>query len=145
MADEQKKPEKFSEVNDPRARTRDKSGKWSGLGALAESPEVKVVSSAIKTRDYRKFLESIEPGAMQVLARAMRSKGVPIKERIAIATDILNRLHGKALVSVEADAAKKKIEQMSTDELRDLVKKLLAETGLEEADVVEASPGQVVN
>ena len=145
MADEKKKPDqRFSEVNDPRARTRDKTGRWSGLGALAESPEVKSVSTAIKTRDYRKFLESIEPGAMQVLAKAMRSKGVAMKERIAIATDILNRLHGKAITSVEADAAKKRVEQMSTDELRDLVKKLLTETGID-SDLVAVDPDQVIN
>lgn len=120
----------FSEVNVPGARTRDKKGMFSGLGTPVESSEVKAVHRAAKIRDYRKFLESIEPTALRVLADALRDKKVPAKERIMIAQDILTRLHGKALVPQEAEEAKRRVEQMSTDELRDFVGELAGEMGM---------------
>lgn len=141
MEDDKKKLPPFSEVNLPGARTRDRKGKFSGLGTPVESTEVQAVRRAAKIRDYRKFLESIEPTALNVLASALRDKKVPAKERILIAQDILTRLHGKALVPQEADEAKRRVEQMSTDELRDFVGELAGEMGMN----LKPKAGQVVN
>lgn len=130
MADEKKALPPFSEVNVPGARTRNKHGRFSGLGTPVESTEVQAVRRAAKIRDYRKFLESIEPAAMRVLADALRNKKVPVKERLLVAQDILTRLHGKALVPQEAEEAKRRVEHMSTDELKDFVGELAGEMGM---------------
>lgn len=144
--DERKKEPKpilppFSEVNVPGARSRDKRGQYSGIGTPVESDEVKGVRRAAKIRDYRKFLESIEPTAMKVLAEALRDKRVGIKEKLLVAQDVLNRLHGKALVPQEAEEARRKVENMSTDELVSFVTDLAGEMGL----AVKPKSSQVVN
>jgi hypothetical protein len=133
MGDEQgpKTPEKrFMEIHDSRARVRDVRGRWRGVGTLAKEVEESGVKRSIKARDYRKFLEAVEPRAMKVLADALRDKRIPLKDRLLVAQDVLNRLHGKALVPVEADAARRRVEQMSTDELRDYIKSVASEVGL---------------
>lgn len=124
-------PEKrFMEVHDPRARTRDAGGRWRSVSTLSKEADDSGVKRSIKTRDYRRFLESIEPRAMRVLADALRDKKIPMKERLLVAQDVLNRIHGKSLTPVEADQARRKVESMSTDELREYIKRVAAEADL---------------
>lgn len=109
------------------ARPRNRRGEFSASG-LGESVELR--ERKVKVRDYRKFLESIEPAAFQVMARGLRDGKVPMKDRILIAQDVLNRLHGRVLQPQEAEEAKRRVENMSTDELRSYVLGLLGEAGL---------------
>lgn len=120
---------RFAEVNST-DRTRGKDGRWKSLGASVESREVREVRRAAEMKNYRRFLESVEPAALRVMAQALKDGKVAMKDRILIAQDILNRLHGKTLQPVEAEEARRRVEQMSTDELREYVGSLAAELGL---------------
>jgi hypothetical protein len=124
-------PAPFAEVNDAKARTRDKSGRFKALGASVESDEVRGVTRAEKVRDYRKFLATMEPAAFRVLQAALNNKLVSMKDKIEIAQDILTRMHGKVLGSTEADDARRRVEAMSTDELKAHLVELAKEMGLD--------------
>lgn len=142
-APESSSPEfRFAEVNLP-ARTRDGRGQFRSLGTPVESQEVRSVRRAVELKNYRRFLEAMEPAALRVMSAALRDRKVAVKDKILIAQDVLNRLHGKTLQPVEAEEARRKVEQMSVDELRDYVGSLAGELGI----VVQKQdgPGRVVN
>jgi plasmid stability protein len=126
----------FFEVNVPDARTRDKKGRFKSLGYPVESAEVRGVDRGPKERDYRKVLESMEPEAFKVLKAGLKDSRVPMKDRIAIAQDVLTRLHGKTVQSQEAEDARRKVESMSLDELKKYVQELAGEVGFGTAQVV---------
>ena len=124
-------PAPFAEVNDNRARTRDKGGRFKALGASVESDKVREIHRAEKIRDYRKFLATMEPAAFRVLQAALNDKMVSMKDRIEIAQDVLTRMHGKVLGSTEADEARRRVESMSTDELKVHLIDLAKEMGMD--------------
>jgi hypothetical protein len=95
-----------------------------------------------KKADYRKFLEDMEPAALKVLKQALKDESVPIKERKEIAMDVLTRLHGKVIQNTEVEDAKKRVEGMSNDELREFIMELAAETGIK---AVQQADKQVIN
>ncbi len=115
-------PEKITK---PRTRT----GQYAPLGVSVKDP--KVLEARVKVRDYRRFLQVMEPAAWKLLAAALRDRKVTMKDRIEIAQDILTRLHGKVAGSNEADEARKKFESMSTDELKANIIDLAKEMGLD--------------
>ena len=131
MGEEERVETNFAEVSVGRARTRDSRGHFKSLGAPVESSEVRSVRRAEAVRDYRKFLATMEPAAFRVLMDALKDKRVSMKDRIEIAQDVLTRLHGKVIGSTEADDARRRVESMSTDELKAHVVELAKEMGLD--------------
>lgn len=149
MADAKKPDPRFVGASDYRGRLRGKNGKFaSGLGAPAQGEHSAAVSRALKKRDYRAFLEAIEPAALGLLEKALRSTKVPMKERIGIAMELVTRLHGKTVQNLDADKAKQKVENMSHDDLREYVKGLMAElesSGSDLPTLPEGTEGQIIN
>lgn len=125
------KPDKrFAEVHVSWSHVRDSKGRWRGLKRLADDPAVAQTRMNKAAKDYRRFLEAVEPAAWRVIADVVKNKRYPLKERLLAAQDVLNRLHGKVLTPQEAQDARKKVENMSTDELREFIVTMLRESNL---------------
>lgn len=121
---------RFAEVHVPAARARNRKGHFVGLGTPVEGGDVRLVKRALSKKDYRRYLEDNEHLALKVIVDVLKDKRVPAREKLQAAQDLLNRLHGRVAAPGEGGDAKKKLESMSTDELRDHVISLARDAGM---------------